>query len=591
MSGNVNSVAFLPCGVIPIYNHGTTITAVTTALMSHDLPVFVVDDGSDEPTRQVLADLAATYPARIHLLRLEVNSGKGAAVMTGLRAAYTAGYTHALQIDADGQHNTDDVPRFLAAARADPAAVVLGQPIYDSNVPKSRLYGRYATHIWVWIETLSLEIRDSMCGFRIYPLATVQALMDKVKLSKRMEFDIEILVRLHWLSTVFKTLPTAVTYTAGGISHFDVLWDNVRISQAHTRLATGMVLRLPLLLARKLMHRRRDAGDGSQDGSSAQGSSTAARPPAWWRMTERGSRFGMQLLAFSCRLFGLSFTRLWLHPVVAYFLLTGSTARRASHRYFERLRETVQDENVPTPGWRTAYKHTLAFADSALDKLAAWSGIVGAQDVDFPDQTMFDALVASGQGALIIGAHIGNLEMMRALAVRGGHARITAIVYIEHAKHFNSVLADAHDEFAMRLVAVRDVGPATAMMMKERIENGELLVIVGDRVPAHERGRTVAARFLGRSAPFAQGPFVLAHALACPVYLFFCPKIHGRYRLYFEAFAERVRLPRATREQELSRYAQAYAHRLEHYCQLAPFQWFNFFDFWGNPKDAGDGRK
>ncbi len=138
--------AFLPCGVIPIYNHGATITAVSTALLAHDLPVFIVDDGSDEPTRQVLADLAAVYPARIHLLRLKVNSGKGAAVMTGLRAAYKAGYTHALQIDADGQHNTDDVPRFLAAARADPAAVVLGQPIYDSNVPKSRLYGRYATH-------------------------------------------------------------------------------------------------------------------------------------------------------------------------------------------------------------------------------------------------------------------------------------------------------------------------------------------------------------------------------------------------------------------------------------------------------------
>ncbi|MEK6298019.1 MAG: glycosyltransferase family 2 protein, partial [Paraburkholderia tropica] len=141
------------CIVIPIYNHKDAIGGTVANLVVHGLPLFVVDDGSDAATQQVLADLAQHHADRLTLLRLPVNGGKGAAVMAGLRAARDAGYTHALQIDADGQHDAADVPRFLAAAAAHPRAVVLGQPVYDESVPKARLYGRYLTHVWVWIET------------------------------------------------------------------------------------------------------------------------------------------------------------------------------------------------------------------------------------------------------------------------------------------------------------------------------------------------------------------------------------------------------------------------------------------------------
>src|SRR5580658_6922461 len=178
------------CIVIPIYNHKDAITATVANLVVHGLPLYVVDDGSDEATQQVLAALAQQYANQLTLLRLPVNGGKGAAVMAGLRAARAAGYTHALQIDADGQHDAADVPRFLEAARAHPRAVILGRPVYDASVPKSRLYGRYLTHVWVWIETLSFAIRDSMCGFRLYPLDAVCALIDEGNLPTRMDFDI-----------------------------------------------------------------------------------------------------------------------------------------------------------------------------------------------------------------------------------------------------------------------------------------------------------------------------------------------------------------------------------------------------------------
>ncbi|WP_118183559.1 glycosyltransferase family 2 protein [Paraburkholderia phosphatilytica] len=564
-------MSFAACIVIPIYNHKDAIGATIANLAVHELPVIVVDDGSDAPTQAVLAELAQQYVGRMTLLRRPVNGGKGAAVMTGLRAAHDAGYTHALQIDADGQHDAADVPRFVAAAGAAPRALILGQPVYDDSVPKSRLYGRYATHVWVWIETLSFEIRDSMCGFRIYPLDLACALIDSVTLPTRMDFDIEILVRLYWQRVAFVALPTRVTYATDGISHFDVLWDNLRISRSHTRLFFGMLLRSPLLIAHKFMPRATGCNKVN------------AQEKHWWRMAERGSRLGMLSLALSCKLFGPRFTALWLHPIVAYFLVTGRAARTASKLYFAQLDAATPASDTPRPGWFSAYRHMLAFAQSGFDKLAAWSGHVTEHDVDFDDAAPLDALLASGRGALVIGSHLGNLEMARALAVRGAQTKVTAIVYTEHAQRFNSVLASADDRFAEHLVHVSDFGPATSMMMQERVENGELLVIVGDRTPAHESGRTTDAHFLGSPAPFAQGPYVLAHALGCPVYLFFCLKERGTYRLYFEPFAERIELPRRERTQHIAAWAQRYAARLEHYCRKAPYQWFNFFDFWARP--------
>jgi predicted LPLAT superfamily acyltransferase len=306
-------------------------------------------------------------------------------------------------------------------------------------------------------------------------------------------------------------------------------------------------------------------------------------------MPERGSRIGMALLALSCRWFGKDFTSLWLHPIVGYFVLTNRTARTASHAYIARLRD-AQAAAVPKPGWRSAYRHMLAFAQAGFDKFVAWSGRLDELDVRFDDSSAFDALAASGRGALVIGAHLGNLEMTRALALRDAHTKVTAIVYTEHAKRFTGVLAGANQAFGKQLVEVSDFGPDTAMMMQSRIDAGELLVIVGDRVPPHDSGKTVDARFLDAQAPFAQGPYILAHALGCPVYLFFCLKEQRGYRLYFEPFADRIELPRRERASHVALWAQRYAARLEHYCRKAPYQWFNFFDFWARPDGGPRGR-
>jgi glycosyltransferase involved in cell wall biosynthesis len=188
----------------------------------------------------------------VSLHRLPRNGGKGAAVIAGMRAAASAGASHVLQIDADGQHDAADVPRFLAEAAAHPHAVVNGRPVYDESVPRGRLLGRYATHVWVWINTLSFDIADSMCGFRVYPLAATLAMLQRERVGLRMDFDVEVIVRLHWAGLEVRNLPTHVTYPLDGVSHFDLWRDNVRISRMHARLFFGMLLRMPRLLARRV---------------------------------------------------------------------------------------------------------------------------------------------------------------------------------------------------------------------------------------------------------------------------------------------------------------------------------------------------
>jgi len=575
---------FRPCILIPVYNHPAHIARIVETLLAQALPVLLVDDGSDAPTRAVLDAIHAAHPHTVTLERLPRNLGKGGAVAHGLRRAHTLGYTHALQVDADGQHDLADVPIFLDDARQRPDAVICGTPRYDASVPKGRLYGRYITHFWVWVETLSFDIVDSMCGFRVYPLAATAALLARHRPPPRMAFDTDILVRLYWQGVSVQNRRTRVVYPDNGVSHFQMFRDNVGISWMHTRLVCAMLPRIPALLWRKLCRTSAtplaslptpDAPDATTD-------------LAWWRRPERGSLLGMRVLALACRWFGLRTARVFLIPVVAYFALKDTQACAASRDYQQRLGTAAPELGWAAPTrWRT-FQHLLAFANAALDKFAAWRGLLGERHVQVEDEATLDTAANDARGALVIGSHLGNLEMTRALARSRGIDRIHAVVYTRHAQRFRSMLAGTNQDFAHNLIEVDDIGPATAIMLRERIDRGDWLVIVGDRVPSADGGRVVQVPFFGEPAPFAQGPFILAALLECPVYLLFCLRDKGPnkrrgtdiYRLYFERFADAVTLPRARRQAALRSYAEQYAQRLEHYCRQYPTQWFNFFDFW-----------
>lgn len=241
---------FVPWVVIPVYDHAHAVGAMVEGVRASGLPCLLVDDGSHEPCAATLRELAERDPQAVRLLVLPENRGKGGAMLAGFHEAARSGATHVLQVDADGQHDIGDIPRFVEAARTAPDSVVCGVPVFDASVPRGRLYGRYLTHAWVWINTLSLAVRDSMCGFRAYPLASVLPLIEQETVGRRMDFDPEIVVRLVWRGVPVQNLSTRVHYPRDGVSHFDVWADNVRISRMHARLFFGMLRRLPAWIAR-----------------------------------------------------------------------------------------------------------------------------------------------------------------------------------------------------------------------------------------------------------------------------------------------------------------------------------------------------
>jgi glycosyltransferase involved in cell wall biosynthesis len=239
------------CAVIPVYEHGRPAARVVDAVRAGGLDAILVDDGSG-PDCAAALDAIARDASGIRLLRHATNQGKGAAVQTGLRAAALHGYTHALQIDADGQHALTDIGRFVAESRAHPEAVVCGEPVFAADAPRSRLYGRRLTNFWVSVNTWTRALPDAMCGFRVYPLGATVPLLDRFRLGRRMDFDIEILVRLHWQGVPMRWLRTAIAYPPEGSSHFRMRRDNALITRAHALLFFGMLTRAPVLLARKL---------------------------------------------------------------------------------------------------------------------------------------------------------------------------------------------------------------------------------------------------------------------------------------------------------------------------------------------------
>ncbi len=238
------------CVVVPVYNHEHAVGWMLERLRQQGYIVFLVDDGSGPACAEALRRLADSND-KVHLLRLPENQGKGAAVMAGLAAAASAGFSHALQIDADGQHDPGDLSRFVAAANADPQSLVCGRPVFDASIPRHRLYLRYLTHAMVWLNTLSFDIPDSMCGLRIYPLAVVMPILAIEVPGRRMDFDSDVLVRLHWRGVRMQWLPTRVSYPIDGVSHFRLVRDNWLITRMHTRLFFGMLRRSPRLLARR----------------------------------------------------------------------------------------------------------------------------------------------------------------------------------------------------------------------------------------------------------------------------------------------------------------------------------------------------
>lgn len=240
--------------LIPSYNTGERLFETVREARRQWDPVWVVIDGSTDGTASGLSAIAGSDPG-LRVLVLPHNQGKGAALLHGLRAAAAMGFTHALTMDADGQHPADRIPVFMEASRQQPGAVILGKPVFDASAPRARVLGRRISNTWADLETLWTGIGDSLYGFRVYPIRPLLDLMEPQPWMRRFDFDVEAAVRLIWRGCRPVNLPAPVRYFSreeGGVSHFRYVRDNLLLTWMHTRLVLEFLLRLPLLLARRL---------------------------------------------------------------------------------------------------------------------------------------------------------------------------------------------------------------------------------------------------------------------------------------------------------------------------------------------------
>src|SRR5882724_13253307 len=244
--------------LIPSYNPGRKVFETVQGARQQWDPVWVVVDGSDDGTADALQAMARDDPG-LHVMIRPRNGGKVSAVLDGPTEALRQGYTHVLTMDSDGQHPPDRIKDFMAASAANPASMVLGEPIFDASAPSIRVKGRKISNYWANVETLGAGIRDSLFGFRVYPAEPLVRIMSSHLWMRRFDFDVEIVVRLSWSGVEATNLPAAVRYFRpedGGVSHFNYLRDNVLLTSMHIRLFAGFLLRLPLLVARRVRRAR-----------------------------------------------------------------------------------------------------------------------------------------------------------------------------------------------------------------------------------------------------------------------------------------------------------------------------------------------
>jgi len=298
----------------------------------------------------------------------------------------------------------------------------------------------------------------------------------------------------------------------------------------------------------------------------------------WSLMRERGSLLGLKTLFFLYKYGGRYLVVVMLYPVIFYFFISGKSSRLASQKYLTKIHQFGYMAEKPTV-WMSL-RHFLTMGFAALDKVDVWLGKITMASINYVNFSVFENLLVEKKGALIIGSHLGNLEVCRALAKDNSGACFNVIVFTEHAQKFNDFINSLNKDVKVNLIEVTKMGPDLAIMLQDKIDQGEYIVIAGDRTSTTVAGRVIYSDFLGEQAPFSQGPFILAGILQCPVLMMFCLKDKHKYNLIFEELSSGVQWTRKTRETELTKLVNKYAKTLEIYCAQYPLQWFNFFDFW-----------
>lgn len=299
----------------------------------------------------------------------------------------------------------------------------------------------------------------------------------------------------------------------------------------------------------------------------------------WAALGETTFVAGIWLLYAVHRVAGRGLFRVLLAPVVLLHWSLRPSLRLASLQYLRRLHEAQPGLFERRPGWREGQRHVALFAETLLDKLLAMAGRYPLERVRETGLESLSAELAAGRGGIFITAHMGCLELCRAVGRHKAQMRLTVLVHTRHAQAFNRILQRLDPANSVNLMEVSEFSPATAVQLQGIVAAGGWVAIAGDRVPL-QSAQTTTVDFLGHAAPLPVGAYVLASLLRCPLLLLACVHEGDGYRIHFERLAEQVILPRGQRPQALACHAQAYADALQRLLRKAPYDWFNFYPFW-----------
>jgi predicted LPLAT superfamily acyltransferase len=308
---------------------------------------------------------------------------------------------------------------------------------------------------------------------------------------------------------------------------------------------------------------------------------------AWLSVAERGSLVGMYFIVWCHRLLGRRFCTYLLVPIVGYFFVTGRAARRASRRYLTRLSEWARrhgrDGAPETPGWRDSFRHFHEFALNILDRVSFWVGETGEFETVVHGREYLERLATAGRGALVLSAHLGSFDALRVVADQGGVA-LNVAMFLRNARMINAVFTRLNPTRPLRIIDLERGAPHSVFDIRACLQRGEFVGMLADRVGVGDTARVSRVPFLGATAAIPHGPFLLAGALKCPVLLMIGLRVdHHTYDVFVEMLADEIVLPAADRGGALDALARQYTARLEHYCLRAPYQWFNFYEFWDEP--------
>jgi predicted LPLAT superfamily acyltransferase len=308
----------------------------------------------------------------------------------------------------------------------------------------------------------------------------------------------------------------------------------------------------------------------------------------WATTAERGSVVALHAMAWLYRRFGRALSIPLLTPIAAYFLLRDGDSRRASLQFLRRLyawpagRRAFERE----PGLRESLLHFREFAINIFDRLCVWTGAADQIEIRDVGSEYLLKLAQERRGAILLGAHLGSFDMLRALSERQS-IKVNVVMFTRHVAQITSFFQRLHPGGELRVIQVEPGSIRSTFAIKACIDRGEFVGILGDRIGPGDQGRVAAASFLGSPARFPLGPFLLAGVLGCPVLLTLCLRTgDGRYETVVKPLSEGKVVPRAEREQSARELLEVYVRSLEEMCCRAPHQWFNFYDFWDAPREG-----